>query len=103
MTTNANKNLESLKRFVRLNPFVTLHINSSRIASLMRDSHFAIATPSVTLNELWYLNVPFIAIQTATNQSDMAEFVRCKRKPLLKRFNSRALENHIRTREKQGR
>ena len=41
----------------------------------MNEADFAIVTPSVTLNEIVYLNVPFIAIKTADNQDEMYKYL----------------------------
>ena len=65
VTTAANQYLNELEEYVADKDNVTLHINTSQIAKLMNEGDFAIVTPSVTLNEVVYLNVPFIAIKTA--------------------------------------
>ena len=41
----------------------------------MKKSDFAIVTPSVTLNEIFYMEIPFVAIKTAKNQEDMYEYL----------------------------
>ena len=76
VTTSANPNIDSLKAFVTNYPNVELHINSCQIANLMNNSLLAIVSPSVILNELFYLDIPFIAIQTAYNQKYMVEFLK---------------------------
>ena len=79
VTTNANKNLERLKEYCKNKKWINLHINSNKIAELMIKSNFAIVTPSVTVNEVYYLGLPIIAIKTAENQIDKYEFLKKKR------------------------
>ena len=76
VTTNANKNLEKLKVYCKNKKWINLHINSNKIAKLMIKSDFAIVTPSVTVNEVYYLGLPIITIKTAENQIDMYEFLK---------------------------
>ncbi len=91
VTTTANKNLEILKRYCKNKSWINLHINSNQIAKLMRKSDFAIVTPSVTLNEIYYMKIPFIAIQTAQNQKDMYNFIKKDNQIALKDFNKNKL------------
>ena len=42
----------------------------------MRKSDLAIVTPSVILNEVFFMNLPFIAIKTANNQDEMFRYVK---------------------------
>jgi UDP-2,4-diacetamido-2,4,6-trideoxy-beta-L-altropyranose hydrolase len=79
VTTSANPNIDSLQGFIAQYPNVELHINSYQIAHLMNQSFLAIVSPSVILNELFYLDVAFIAIQTADNQKYMVEFLKKNR------------------------
>lgn len=88
VTTNANKNLEKLKKYCKNKKWIDLHINSKQIARLMIQSDFAIVTPSVTANEVYYLRLPFIAVKTATNQKDMYKYLKKKNFFVLKEFNS---------------
>jgi len=77
-TTNANKNLKKLKRFVRIHKNIKLHIDED-VAVGMAKSKFAIITPSVISYETLYLNLSFIAIQTADNQKEVAKYLQKKR------------------------
>lgn len=95
VTTRANKNLEELKKYVKEREWISLYINSNKIAKLMRKSDMAIVTPSVTLNEIFYMNRPFIAIQTADNQDDMYNYLRKKKLPVLKRFKDTKLTKYV--------
>ncbi len=75
VTTTANKNLEDLKAYVEDKESIDLHINSIQIAKLMNESKFAIVTPSVTVNEVYFMELPFLAIKTAENQGDIFEYL----------------------------
>ncbi|OCL92504.1 UDP-2,4-diacetamido-2,4,6-trideoxy-beta-L-altropyranose hydrolase [Arcobacter porcinus] len=86
VSTNANKNLENLKDYCKNKKWIDLHINSKQIAKLMSESDFAIVTPSVTVNEVYYLNLPIIAIKTADNQIDIYRYLKKKRFSVLKKF-----------------
>lgn len=95
VTTNANANLKKLKKYCKDEKWVELHINSNKVAKLMRKSDFAIVTPSVTLNEIYFMQVPFIAIQTASNQIDMYEYIKKNKQLVLKQFNKNKLKSMI--------
>ena len=95
VTTTANKNLEDLKKYCKNKDWIKLHINSNKIAKLMKKSDFAIVTPSVTLNEIYFMDIPFIAIKTADNQKDIYEYVKKKKKIVLKRFNKNKLKEKL--------
>ena len=75
VTTIANKNLDELREYYRDKKWINLHINSTEIARLMHESDFAIVTPSVTVNEVYFMQLPLIAIKTAENQSDIFEYL----------------------------
>lgn len=76
VSTKANKNLKSLQNYCKKNAFVTLHINSNKIATLINSCDFAIVTPSVTVNEVYFMKKPIIGIKTAQNQIDMFNFLK---------------------------
>jgi len=95
VTTHANKNLDELKKYVKGKENILLHVNSNSIAKLMKKSDFAIVTPSVTVNEVFYLGVPFIAIKTADNQIDMYNYLKKKKFLVLKKFNTKKLHKNI--------
>jgi len=86
VTTSANQYLEDLKAYVSQSSNITLHVNSNALAQLMAESHLAIVTPSVTLNEVYFMKLPFIAIQTAKNQSEMVIFLKKKNFSIIKKF-----------------
>ena len=95
VTTTANKNLEELKEYCKDKKWVNLQINSNEVAKLMIQSDFAIATPSVTANEIFYLDLPFIAIRTAKNQDDMYKYLKKKGYFAMKKFDKKLLEKSI--------
>ena len=75
VTSSANANLETLKEYVENEENISLHIDTKKMASIMNNADLAIVTPSVTLNEVFFMNLPFIAIKTASNQSEMYSFL----------------------------
>jgi len=93
VTTTANRHLKELKNYCKYKKWIKLHINSNMIAKLMSRSDFAIVTPSVTLNEIYFMNIPFIAIKSADNQEDMFRYLKRKRKEVLTRFHAKKLES----------
>ena len=88
VTTTANQNLEALQAYVQGKERIKLHINTDKIAHLMNKADLAIVTPSVTLNEIVFLDVPFIAIQTAENQRYMYEYLLQNNYNVLNEFNA---------------
>lgn len=95
VTTTANKNLEKLKKYCKEKKWINLYINSNKIAKLMKKSDMAIVTPSVTLNEVYFMELPFIAIKTAKNQNDMYRFIKKQKKIVLNKFNGIFFKNSI--------
>jgi len=95
VTTKANQNLDELKKYVKGKKNIVLHVNSDKIAKLMKKSDFAIVTPSVTVNEVYFMHIPFIAIQTAPNQDDMYKYLKKKQLLVLKKFNPKKLHKNI--------
>ncbi len=89
VTTLANNNLIELKKYTKDKKWIKLHIDSTKIAKLMKKSDFAIVTPSVVLNEVVFMNLPFIAIKTAENQNYIYEYLKEQNYPVLKRFDSK--------------
>lgn len=87
VTTKGNKHLNELKTYVQNKESIELHINASNVAELMAKSAFAIVTPSVTVNEIMFMELPFIAIKTAENQRFMCEYLENKNIPVLSWFD----------------
>ncbi|MEA2019761.1 MAG: UDP-2,4-diacetamido-2,4,6-trideoxy-beta-L-altropyranose hydrolase, partial [Campylobacterota bacterium] len=95
VTTNANENLDTLKKYIKNKVWIKLHIDSTKIAKLMGKSDFSIVTPSVTLNELFYLKKPFIAIKVAKNQETMYQYIQKKKLPVLNIFDENILLKYV--------
>ncbi|WP_415396921.1 UDP-2,4-diacetamido-2,4,6-trideoxy-beta-L-altropyranose hydrolase [Sulfurimonas sp. CS5] len=91
VTTSSNKNILSLKNYTKNRAYLHLHTDANNIAKLMAKSSFAIVSPSVILNEVYFMNLPFIAIKTAKNQDDMYKYLKNKNYLTLKKFNERKL------------
>jgi len=73
-TTSVNTNIDELQAFARQHPSVNICIDCN-VAELMNNNDFAIITPSVTSYEAMYLNLPFVAVQTADNQRYVANYL----------------------------
>jgi UDP-2,4-diacetamido-2,4,6-trideoxy-beta-L-altropyranose hydrolase len=97
VTTRANKHLKELEIYAREHKNVTLHINTNKIASLMNESDFAIVTPSVTVNEVLFMGLPFIAIQTADNQHEIAQYLKEHNFQVLCSYETNSLVHAIST------
>ena len=95
MTTTANKNLNELKEYVAKLNNVTLHINTNEVAKLMYKSDFAILTPSVTVNEAYFMKLPFIAIKTEENQEDIYDYLQRNNFSILDEFDIILLHKKI--------
>jgi len=93
VTTNANRNLKDLKEYVKDKTNITLFINSNEVAKLINQSKLAIITPSVTVNEVYFLDTPFIAIKTADNQEDIYNYLKEKGYQVLSKFSEEAFNN----------
>ncbi|WP_294962439.1 UDP-2,4-diacetamido-2,4,6-trideoxy-beta-L-altropyranose hydrolase [Sulfurimonas sp.] len=91
VTTSSNKNISSLKNYVKKRDGLHLHIDASNIAKLMAKSSFAIVSPSVILNEVYFMNLAFIAIKTAKNQHDIYKYLKNQNFLTLKKFNEKVL------------
>ncbi len=95
ITTTANKNLNVLQEYVANFKNVTLHINTNEVAKLMHESDFAILTPSVTVNEAYFMKLPFIAIKTEENQKDIYEYLQRNGFLTLEKFHLILFKNII--------
>ena len=94
-TTSANKNLNKLKRFCRINKWCKLHIDEN-IAIGMAKSKFAIITPSTICYEAMYMNLNFLAIEIADNQKHISNYLKQKRIPVLEIRDIRKLSEKLR-------
>lgn len=96
VTSTANRNLEALKKFVATRPHIVLHVNTTQVARLMNQACLAIVAPSVILNELLYLSVPFIAIQIADNQREMVRYLVKQHQAVLSGFDAAVFADILR-------
>ncbi len=97
VTTSSNANLEQLKRYVENKSWIKLHIDTTKMAKLMKKADFAIVTPSVTVNEVYFMELPFIAIKTADNQKDIYTYLKDRGFLTLKSFKPSKLDSAIST------
>ena len=95
VTTTANKNLKKLKKYCKDKKWIKLHINSTKIAKLIRKSDYGIITPSVTANELYYMKLPFLAIKSAQNQKDIYNYLVKNNYNMLKQFDKKEFKRLI--------
>ncbi len=95
VTTRANKNLEELQCYAKNHDHVTLYIETDKIAKLISKADFAIITPSVTINEIFFMELPFIAIKTADNQKEMCSYLKERGQVLLEKFDEKKFENEL--------
>ena len=95
ITTTANKHLAELKIITENKTNLQLHINSTKIAQLMNNANLAIISPSVTMNEILFLEIPFIAIKTAENQKYMANYLEEHKLTILDSFNSNNFKKEL--------
>ena len=95
VTTRANQNLDILQLYVEDKEWIKLNIDSNKIAKLMKMSDFAIVTPSVTVNEVFYMELPFIVIKTADNQDEIYQYLKGKGYSALEQFNADTLKTSI--------
>jgi spore coat polysaccharide biosynthesis predicted glycosyltransferase SpsG len=87
--------VEELKKISKEIDYIKVHVDSKKIAKLMRKCDFAIITPSVVVHEAIYMQLPFIAIKTVDNQSDMYSYLINKGYICLEKFQSKELKKGI--------
>ena len=63
----------------------------------MYESNVAIVTPSVTVNEVVFMDIPLIAIKTAENQDEMYKYLKENDYLVLETFNSIELKEKLET------
>jgi len=96
VTTIANQYLNELQEYVKdKENIITLHINTNEMATLINKANLAIITPSVTANEVFYMNTPLIAIKTASNQDEMYKYLEKHGYLCVDNFNTVDLTSNI--------
>ncbi len=101
VTTRANPHLHKLRKYVRHNASVTLHVETAQMAKLMASCDLAVAAAGSTMNELLFLRIPVIAVEAADNQRYMAEYVRLLGMDVLRGFDKKRLRNALAKRIKR--
>jgi len=94
-TTTANAHLTQLLAHTLENDSIEVHVNSSEIAKLLHQSSLAIITPSVMVHEVMFMEIPFIAIQTADNQEEIYTYLSKNDYNVQKRFEPEKLIEQI--------
>ncbi|MDD2951316.1 MAG: UDP-2,4-diacetamido-2,4,6-trideoxy-beta-L-altropyranose hydrolase [Sulfuricurvum sp.] len=88
VTTTSNPHLKELQNYAKEHPNIHLHINVSNIAELMHECSFAIITPSSIAHEVMFMELPFIAIQSADNQSEFVTYMKGEGLSVMEHFKS---------------
>jgi len=91
VTTKSNKYLQELENYIEKQKNITIYLDTDKIALLMNKSDFAIVTPSVVVNEVLFMKLPFIAIQTAENQHEIAQYLKQHNLPILYSYEENTL------------
>lgn len=94
-TTTTNANLTQLLATTLENDCIEVHVNSNEIARLLHQSSLAIITPSVMVHEVMFMEIPFIAIQTASNQSEMAHYLERHYCDVMHSFDAQTLREKL--------
>jgi len=81
-TTSSNRHLATLKRFTKMHKKMHLHIDEES-AFGMAKSRWGIVSASVSSAEALFLQLPIIALQTAENQKEVANYLKQKRVSVL--------------------
>jgi UDP-2,4-diacetamido-2,4,6-trideoxy-beta-L-altropyranose hydrolase len=76
LTTSANAHLDALHTYASQHPNLHLLLNSPHVAEIMNQSKKAILTPSGIVQEALFMELPFVAIQSASNQDDMVKYLK---------------------------
>lgn len=92
VTTTANIHLKRLQNYTKNKKWVTLHVNTNKMAELMARNALGIITPSVSANEAVFMDLDFVAIKIASNQDDMFQYLRKKRYRVMKKFDKKGLQ-----------
>lgn len=94
-TTTANAHLTQLLATTLENDHIEVHVNSNEIARLLHHSSLAIITPSVMVHEVMFMEIPFIAIKTTENQSEMANYLDLNHYSIMHSFDPQILQERL--------
>jgi UDP-2,4-diacetamido-2,4,6-trideoxy-beta-L-altropyranose hydrolase len=95
LTTSANAHLSELQSYVVGKPNIALHVNSKEVAKIMNQSKCAIVTPSGIVQEVLFMETPFIAIKIAPNQDDMVVYLNENGYAVLSSFDPKLLKDTV--------
>lgn len=101
LTTTANAHLKELQTFVADKPNLALHVNSNVVAKVLQQSHFVITTPSVMVQEVLFMELPFLAIKVASNQDDMYAYLKQQGYAVMECFESQSFQKMFEKRMKR--
>lgn len=87
LTTSANKNIKTIKSFIKEYKNIKLIVDSNEVSKLINKIDLAIVSPSTILHEINYLKKKFIAIQTASNQKFMMKYLKKNKYSSLEKFS----------------
>lgn len=90
VTTSSNPHLETLQRYTARFPNLHIHLNAGNIAEVMQQCSFAIITPSTTAQEVMFMGLPFIAIQSADNQKEFTAYLQREGLSVMESFEPNA-------------
>lgn len=82
LTTSANSHLNSLRAYAASHSNIHLLLNSNDVARIMNQSKKAILSPSGIVHEAIFMGLPFSALQSASNQDDMVEYLKTNGYPI---------------------
>lgn len=92
VTSTSNPHLNALHHYASQTPAIHLHVNAKNIAQLMAQSTLAVITPSSIAHEVIFMGLPFIAIQSADNQSEFVAYMKREGLNVMERFDSEAFK-----------
>lgn len=95
ITTSANVNLIELEQYAKKKEWIKICLNCNNVAELISKSNFAIITPSVTANEVFYMGLPILSIKVADNQNFMMDFFKEKNIQVLEKFDENILYDEL--------
>jgi UDP-2,4-diacetamido-2,4,6-trideoxy-beta-L-altropyranose hydrolase len=95
VTTEANQNLNELKTYLKNKEWISLKINSNKVAKLIKKSDLGIISCSSIVHEFYFLDIPFIAIKIVKNQNKMYEYLIHNNFDVITKDNLNKLEKKI--------
>lgn len=101
LTTTANAHLKELHSFVADKPNITLHVNTHEVAKVLHQSRCVITTPSVMVQEVLFMELPFLAIKVASNQDDMYAYLKQQGYAVMECFESQSFQKMLEKRMKR--